>query len=493
MKNHKLFYGSSYDRSLDVLLYMWPDIKNAYPDAELHVCYGWDTFDALRRTNPERMEWKKSVETLMQQDGIIHHGKVGQDELKKIRNMCGIWAYPTYFAEINCITALEAQRDGLVPVTMDSFALSETVQSGVKIKGDISKLEVQQEYQAALLDMMSDKVKWEKESKKAKKFAKAYYWRDIAKQWTPHFDTPVSEPFVSIITITIREGFWNIMADNIAKQTYKNIEWIIVDDHKDDRSEVANKYAKKYNLNIRYIRSDKGKGQYDRPYGIARANNTGWTNAKGELLVFLQDFILMPVDGVERLVDVYRHNPDALLAPTDIYYHCKEPNKENQEDWWDGKLDIVTDKSWTNIRNEHKGLRSTEIPFDYEMNYGAIPRSIIEELNGWWEFFDDGIEADNTEFALRALKAGYRILIDDTNVAVGLDMPVLDGDISNRTRNKNHPRYLWLRNHIDTMIIRDETKDASIHLPFTVPEEIANENADEWIVRNADKIVKTWA
>ena len=43
-KHHKLWWQSSYDRGLDILLYLWPDIKQAYPDAELGVAYGWDLF-----------------------------------------------------------------------------------------------------------------------------------------------------------------------------------------------------------------------------------------------------------------------------------------------------------------------------------------------------------------------------------------------------------------------------------------------------------------
>jgi hypothetical protein len=42
-RQHKLWWQSSYDRGLDILLFMWPDIKLNYPDAELWVTYGFDT------------------------------------------------------------------------------------------------------------------------------------------------------------------------------------------------------------------------------------------------------------------------------------------------------------------------------------------------------------------------------------------------------------------------------------------------------------------
>lgn len=182
-KNHNLFYGSSYDRGLDILLNMWPAIRKAVPDAQLHIAYGWDLFLVGYRDNPERMAWKDMIDKAMKQHGIKHYGRLGKVKLSKLREKCGIWAYPTYFAEINCITALESQAAGLVPVTMNSFALKETVGSGVKIDGDIYDLKTQKEYIKALLEMMTNTAKWQEESAKAVEFAKNYSWETIADKW----------------------------------------------------------------------------------------------------------------------------------------------------------------------------------------------------------------------------------------------------------------------------------------------------------------------
>jgi glycosyltransferase involved in cell wall biosynthesis len=183
MKNHKLFWGSSYDRGIQHLLKMWPTIRASYPDATLDVAYGWDLFDRGYANNPERMAWKERISKEMQQPGITHHGRVGKDKLKEIREKCGIWAYPTEFFEINCITALESQRDGLVPVVINLGALNETVQTGVKVEGDIYDDETKDAYLKALLDMMGDQKKWEAESEKAKAFAKEYTWNNISNNW----------------------------------------------------------------------------------------------------------------------------------------------------------------------------------------------------------------------------------------------------------------------------------------------------------------------
>ena len=189
-RQHKLFWGSSYDRGLQYLLYMWPDIKQAFPDAQLHIAYGWNLFMKIAAGNPERMKWKMSMDSLLQQKDIFHYGRIGKEELKKVRQSCGIWAYPTDFKEINCITALECQLDGVVPVTMDLAALNESVQSGIKITGDIKDVKVQQEYLKELLNLMGDKETWKKHIIKGKKFARKFYWNNIADKWIEHFKEP---------------------------------------------------------------------------------------------------------------------------------------------------------------------------------------------------------------------------------------------------------------------------------------------------------------
>ncbi|GIW70214.1 MAG: hypothetical protein KatS3mg101_0961 [Patescibacteria group bacterium] len=106
--------------------------------------------------------------------------------------------------------------------------------------------------------------------------------------------------------------------------------------------------------------------------------------------MFLQDFVLIPENGIENLVDLYRHNKDALIAPVDVYYFAAKADKTNKEDWWNGKTDILLEEDWRNARVRFGGIRESDNPFDWEANYGAIPKHILDELNGFWEFIDDG-------------------------------------------------------------------------------------------------------
>lgn len=166
---HRLFWGSSYDRGLLELLEMWGDIKTQVPDAELHFCYGWNTFDAMMDARQgteegERMrQYKNKVLELLEKHkdtGIIDLGRVGQDKQLEIMATCGIWAYPTWFSEISCITAMKAQMVGTIPVVTPVSALKETVKYGIKV-GD-ERLAMRKDkktldmYKDALISLMKD-------------------------------------------------------------------------------------------------------------------------------------------------------------------------------------------------------------------------------------------------------------------------------------------------------------------------------------------------
>lgn len=497
MKNHKLIYTSSYDRGLEWLLQMWPNIKQKYKDATLDICYGWNTFDQLLANNPERQAWKAHMISSMSQEGITEHGRIGKKELKELRQQCGILAYPSHFYEIFCISAVEAALDGVVPVVTALGALNETVPFGVIVEGDITHTEVRKKYLEELLALMGNEGKRKKLAIQGMEWAKKYSWVNIAKDWEKEFKTKDESVKVTVYTPTIRKGWWNIMSDNLNKQTYKNFEWIIVDDYPEDRSNIAKKYAQKYNLDIQYLRGKPRKVK--RTYGLCNANNTALEHSKGEIMVFLQDFILMPLDGIEQIVTLYKRNPTTLQGLPDMYFYSKDTPDTSKEDWFDGKTDEVGQFIRQNIRIANLGLRPSSNPMDYEQNYGAIPVKIARELGGWHEFFDEGLGWDNTEIAYRAMLKGYPIIIDETNVAICLDhWKALEGTQEHgleRERRLNDPRYLWMKTMIKAgrlPLVRSQESDDKIDLQYEVPKEIDSKDAEKWMFKHMEEIVKKW-
>lgn len=187
---HKMVYMSANERGLARLLDLWPSIITEIPDAELHVMYGWNSFMAVNKDNPERMSWmQKMKQRVKALDGVTDHGKVGHDEVVKHITSAGLWVYPTAFPEISCITAMKAQAGGAVPVTSDFAALAETVQYGKKMNlGEFGK-EEQAVYKEAVVKALQDE-KWQAEVRKEMipGAQQQFSWANVASQWIGDFE-----------------------------------------------------------------------------------------------------------------------------------------------------------------------------------------------------------------------------------------------------------------------------------------------------------------
>lgn len=122
---HKIVYGSSYDRGLIDLLRMWPEIKLAVPEATLTVFYGRNGLEKGKFT-----DFLEELDYLLKQEGVEELGRLSHKEVAKQYLSASIWAYPTWFPEISCITALKAQAGGAFPVITPTAALQETVKWG---------------------------------------------------------------------------------------------------------------------------------------------------------------------------------------------------------------------------------------------------------------------------------------------------------------------------------------------------------------------------
>lgn len=185
---YRLIYTSSYDRGLPYLLQMWPDIKKEVPQAELHIFYSWILYDVIHKNNPARMQWKAKVVEMMKQDGITEHGRVGHKQLKKEFLKSGIWAYPTDFTEISCISAEKAQAFGAFPVCTNFAALKETVQFGERVEVDITDSEGQEEYKKVLIDFLKNRSNDEKARSEMMEWAQDKFpWSKVASSWIQLF------------------------------------------------------------------------------------------------------------------------------------------------------------------------------------------------------------------------------------------------------------------------------------------------------------------
>lgn len=179
---NNLVWTSSYDRGLGYLLEMWPDVKKAVPDATLDIYYGFNLHDARNGLIGNPAKWKQHMQKLFQQEGITEHGRVGTDEVAKAYLKADVFAYPTDFPEIDCISLTKAMAAKCVPITTD-FAVMPERNQGIMVKGDIAK--TKEQFKAELIALLKDDKR--KEEIRQKLDVTKFSWDNTAKAWSEEF------------------------------------------------------------------------------------------------------------------------------------------------------------------------------------------------------------------------------------------------------------------------------------------------------------------
>lgn len=141
-REQRVVYSSSPDRGGDVILELWPQIREQVPAAELILTYSrW--YDLCYQQFGETPAHRKMIE-LLEQPGVARvEGGMGQKALAHLMRASLVWAHPSWwtsgdqeFHETSCISAMEAQAAGCVVVASNWGALTETVQHGTLVDGD---------------------------------------------------------------------------------------------------------------------------------------------------------------------------------------------------------------------------------------------------------------------------------------------------------------------------------------------------------------------
>lgn len=184
---------SSADRSMDVLPKLFKEIKAKVPKARCVWYYGWETFDTSYASDSKKMAWKAQVQAEMKEAGIEEGGRLSQAEIGKVYQRAAIMAYPTEFAEIDCISLRKAQAAGCFPVATDFGALKETIHFGDTVASNKTKDTWNKPYQWTFgIEDPKKQAEWVEDVvfrlKNPKPFdptewRKQFSWAEIAKRW----------------------------------------------------------------------------------------------------------------------------------------------------------------------------------------------------------------------------------------------------------------------------------------------------------------------
>lgn len=131
----------------------------------------------------------------------------------------------------------------------------------------------------------------------------------------------VSHPTFTIITpIYNRRETIQRTIESVEKQTYRNIEYILIDDgSSEDSDKIIEGYMKSSKLPVMYIKKENG--------GVHTARNVGFKNARGKLLINIDsDDELLPL-ACERFINEWDSIPvEKRNRCWQIKALCETPN-----------------------------------------------------------------------------------------------------------------------------------------------------------------------
>lgn len=186
-----MVYPSSPDRGAGTLLDYWPLIKKIRPDAEVHFYYGWDAINKMIAAGNQGLKvFKDHIERKLdaagrEDNGVFWHNRIPRDQLADRLMQTSFWAYPTQFCETFCITALENQLAGSIPLTSHLAALTETVATNDLLiygwpNNDQYRADWLNKY-SQLLECSHDKIISLRQHNK--EFASQFTWDNMYEKW----------------------------------------------------------------------------------------------------------------------------------------------------------------------------------------------------------------------------------------------------------------------------------------------------------------------
>jgi glycosyltransferase involved in cell wall biosynthesis len=191
-KKHQFYYSSTPFRGLDILIDLFPKIRERVPDATLKVCSSMLVYNDVLSDKKYEPLYDKCRNT----DGVMYVGSIKQKDLAKIAMESELLLYPSIYAETNCISVEEAQSAGTPVICNDLGALKETVHEGcgIIIKGSAKSKEWQDKFVEMVVRVCNDESLWQ--SMHDKCLEQNFNWGLSVEKWKKLINQFIGEPSI---------------------------------------------------------------------------------------------------------------------------------------------------------------------------------------------------------------------------------------------------------------------------------------------------------
>ena len=119
-------------------------------------------------------------------------------------------------------------------------------------------------------------------------------------------------PSVSVLTSTFRPGGIDILLAGMRDQMFRDFELVLVDRRYEYRHQLVVDLAKRYDINLIHVPEHRRNGKWQ---NIASAWNTALAVARGDIVIFLQDYQYTPPDWIDAHITALDGKRRYVLAP----------------------------------------------------------------------------------------------------------------------------------------------------------------------------------
>lgn len=186
-----------------------------------------------------------------------------------------------------------------------------------------------------------------------------------------------TEYALSLIYFTYRPGGFDMLCGSLMNQTYDNYELIIIDDL--PGRNLVN-YIEDCGIPLSHYGPSKEKSYPDTPFNQVNAANTGFLQARGDIVILIEDYAWLRPGTLERWCQIFdEKGPTTFITGVGEYWDYKPPEKIGHITVWNEPFDGDFTKC------TYKGTWRPEV---FEYFYSGMSVSALEWLNGMDERLD---------------------------------------------------------------------------------------------------------
>lgn len=223
-------------------------------------------------------------------------------------------------------------------------------------------------------------------------------------------------PKISVLTVSGRRLYQEYQIMSLKAQTFKDFEWVFVDDLYDERKEEMIKM-----VDGAFPFTHLHQQNVVDYFAVGAGHNDGFVRCKGELVFFMIDYTLPEAHCLERHWEMYQKFPKSFFSGScyDMPYTPEERPTAAVLNLPNYRINLFMSgyHHWSHINDGVYSVGDNGIQDWWGGRNDSAPMEALLECNGMDERIDGGHGYHDDDLAQRMHIAGYQYLIDSKAIA----------------------------------------------------------------------------